>query len=52
MLVDADGISVGESKQVGDTVGIKKVIDVNATAHISRLLSYADTSDPCARIRT
>jgi hypothetical protein len=41
-----------EAEQISDAVGIQELIGVDSPAHISRLLSYADTSEASARIRT
>ena len=34
MLVDADGVAVGEAKQVGNAIGVDQIVDVDSLAHV------------------
>jgi hypothetical protein len=51
VLVDANGIPVGESEEFRDSVRVEEVIDVYLSAHSPRLLQYSDPSGSCIRLQ-
>jgi hypothetical protein len=51
MLIDADGVAVGEAEEFRDAVRVKEVIYVYLPAHRVRLLQYSDPSEPRDRLQ-
>src|SRR5690242_9029235 len=46
VLVDADGVPVGKTEELGNAVCVEEIVDVHLSAHEIRLLQYSDLSEP------